>query len=832
MTDIDFDAIKRDYSMPEIASKGGLKLDANGHEFIGCCPFHGEKTPSFTMYPSQSGWRFHCFGCGAHGDNLDLVQELYQVSHREAAEIITGDDMSYKPVAKDFTFTKDAYHGYSIISPPEHAPPLLVGARTPPILNPKRLDSDGKPKVVTYTPKEVYPYRGKDGSLKGYVIRVEFDGRKITPGVWWTVNKEVGFTGWSHGKLPEPRLLYNLHMLVDRPQAQVLLVEGEKCADRANQVLGDKVVSVTWPGGGKSIAKVNWKYLKGRSVVVWPDNDVEGWRTTLGYCENGRWVKGIIELLHEAGAERVKVVHITRNERPDGWDIADAVDKDKLTGEHIGLIIRSQIQEWSADRMRSFKEREIENYAKGTTAQQDTSGVGQASGMEEGRQIEGPARSPRLESDERGEAGEADAAPQQTRQIRGFQISDDTWRQHLIMKADGDGLKPNSLQNYALLLQYEPRFANIFALNEFSKKVYLMRRPPWDVSGDLAKWTPRPTSDSDAVAAACWLEYCGMSPKVGDVEKVMLRVAAHNKFNPVTDKLDTLKWDGVKRLQEDKDAPGWLSYYLGADDTHINQIFGMKWLVGAVARAYQPGIKMDTMLILEGAQGLKKSTALRIIADAIAPNLFTDEMSDPSSKDAGMQMQGAWVVEIAELDAFRAAEVTTLKAWLARQVDRFRPPYGRLVAEFPRTCVFAGTVNPSGAGYLKDSTGNRRFWPVKCAAIDIDGLSRDAVQLWAEAVHCYRNGVQWWLEETEETLARFIQDQRYEEDPWSRLIKDSVIGKTHVRVVDVMKDLDIPKKDMNVFVNHRIAKYLQKQGWIRTKIDEETVFHKPEEELL
>lgn len=820
MTDIDFDKIKRDYSMPDIASKGGVELIRDGREWRASCPFHGENTPSFCIYEGQRGWTFHCFGCGAHGDNVDLAKHLYGVRERDAVEIITGQKIGNEPVRRDFTYAADPYAGYVITRPPADAPPIVAGKRTPPLLNPKRVE-DGHPKYVTYIPREVYAYRSRDGDLLGYVLRVEFDGRKITPGIWWTKNTETGFAGWSHGSLPSPRPLYNLHELYRRPQAQVLLVEGEKCADRAARVLGDKVAAVTWPGGGKSISKVEWRHLKGRSVLIWPDNDEEGWRSVMGYADNGRWTPGIVERLFDAEVGHVKIVHITASERPKGWDIADAVDKDGLNAAAISMIIKDRVQVWSRERFMRWKDQKLGK---------DENPVGEPdAGREEDADQDERDGSARLEGAQQRAPANSDGG---SRPARGFEINDETWRAHLIMTKDGDGLKGNSLQNYALLLQYEPRFRNIFALNEFARKVYLMRRPPWDMSGNLKTWTPRGATDSDSVAAACWLEYCGMSPKVSDVEKVILRVAMHNKFNPVTDRLEEIQWDGVKRLDVDEATPGWLTYYLGADDTLINTVFGMKWLVGAVARAYEPGCKMDTMMILEGAQGLRKSTALRTLADAIAPGLFTDEMSDPSSKDAGMQMQGAWIVEIAELDAFRAAEVTTLKAWLARQVDRFRPPFGRLVAEFPRSCVFAGTVNPSGSGYLKDSTGNRRFWPVKCAAIDISGLKRDAAQLWAEATHLYRDGVKWWLSEEEEALARHIQEQRYEEDPWSDLIQKNVTGRTRVKIHEIMHDMEMKPKDMNAFAQHRIAKHLQKNGWIRMRELDQTVYRKPEEELI
>jgi putative DNA primase/helicase len=162
------------------------------------------------------------------------------------------------------------------------------------------------------------------------VLRVEFDGRKITPGVWWTRNKDADFEGWSHGSFPSPRPLYGLDRLYDEPDRQVLIVEGEKCKDAADRLLSGsaRIVPVTWMGGGKSISKVRWKSLEGRSVVIWPDNDQEGWRTVMGYVgQRGAWVKGIVEYLFEAKVKRVKIIHITPDSREDGWDIADAEPK-------------------------------------------------------------------------------------------------------------------------------------------------------------------------------------------------------------------------------------------------------------------------------------------------------------------------------------------------------------------------------------------------------------------------------------------------------------------------------------------------------------------------
>jgi predicted P-loop ATPase len=149
-------------------------------------------------------------------------------------------------------------------------------------------------------------------------------------------------------------------------------------------------------------------------------------------------------------------------------------------------------------------------------------------------------------------------------------------------------------------------------------------------------------------------------------------------------------------------------------------------------------------------------------------------------------MQGVWIVEIAELDAMSRAEVSRIKAFLTRTTDRFRPPYGRYTVEVPRQCVFAGTVNFDT--YLRDETGNRRFWPLRCGTIDIDALARDRDQLWAEAVHRFRDGAIWWIDDPALlAVAREEQDRRYQADAWEDLIEHWLTHETR-RVSDGFTD--------------------------------------------
>jgi len=312
--------------------------------------------------------------------------------------------------------------------------------------------------------------------------------------------------------------------------------------------------------------------------------------------------------------------------------------------------------------------------------------------------------------------------------------------------------------NVIIALTSDPAFAGVLAFDEFAQEIVVRRPLPWD-SADAP--LPRPWEDADDIRTAEWLQLRGINVAPVVVGRAVGAVARELRIHPVRDWLDTLKWDGTPRIET------WTSTYLGAETSALHHTIGALWLISAVARIYRPGAKADHMLILEGPQGARKSTALKVLAGEA---WFTDELPEVGSKDAALHMQGIWIVEIAELDAIGRAEVSRIKAFLTRTTDRFRPPYGRYTVEVARQCVFAGTVNPDT--YLRDETGNRRFWPLRCGTIDIDALARDRDQLWAEAVHRFREGAIWWIEDPALLEdARQAQERRYQADAWDDLIE-------------------------------------------------------------
>ena len=325
------------------------------------------------------------------------------------------------------------------------------------------------------------------------------------------------------------------------------------------------------------------------------------------------------------------------------------------------------------------------------------------------------------------------------------------WRALLLMNRD---LKPKAiLANAITALREAPEWAGVLAFNEFSLGTVALKSAPWAGAAG-SEWT-----DHEDRLTANWLQHEGICVSVEIAGQAVQTAAKDRRFHPVREYLDSLKWDGTKRIDT------WLNLYLGTEPSDYTAAVGARWLVSAVARVFRPGAKADCCLILEGPQGSKKSTALKTIAG----EWFADEIAELGSKDAALQTRGVWIIELAELDSMTRGEVSKIKAFMSRGTDRFRPPYGKRLIESPRQCIFAGSVNHSA--YLRDETGGRRFWPVVCTRILVEDLARDRDQLWAEAVARFRGGAVWWLDSVElNRKAEQEQAERYESDPWDARI--------------------------------------------------------------
>lgn len=374
------------------------------------------------------------------------------------------------------------------------------------------------------------------------------------------------------------------------------------------------------------------------------------------------------------------------------------------------------------------------------------------------------------------------------------------WAKNLLLSASG-APKP-LLANAITALRDCPSWQGALSYDAFSMQTVLERAPPWemDVEWDVRAWTPQ-----DDLLAADWMQRQSIGINVATMAQAVEAVARDRQCHPVIDYLDGLQHDGEIR------SKGWLTKYLGADQSPYHDQVGRAMLVAAVARIYDPGCKVDTVPILEGPQGARKSTAIKALFDP----WFTDEIADLASKDSAMQTRGVWGIEISELDAMSRTEVSRIKAFLSRTTDRFRPPYGNRIIESHRTCVFWGSTNSDD--YLKDATGGRRFWPIKVRKIDVDGLLRDRDQLWAEAKKLYDAGVHWWL--TGADVMREAEDQqrdRYVGDPWDAAIERYVRDELDVTVEKVLRDgLGIDLVRCTQIEMNRVARSLRTLGYVR-----------------
>lgn len=371
----------------------------------------------------------------------------------------------------------------------------------------------------------------------------------------------------------------------------------------------------------------------------------------------------------------------------------------------------------------------------------------------------------------------------------------DEWKEHLICNDKGSP-RP-LLANCTIALRNAPQWRDVLGFNEFSLTVAAIRETPW---GRTGTWT-----DNDDRLAAEWLQNNGIHVSVEVAGQAAQTAANERRFHPVREYLRRIEWDGKKR------AATWLRDYLGVEDSNYSWAIAERFLVSAVARIFQPGGKVDTCLILEGPQGIQKSTALRVIAEP----WFSDEIADLGTKDASLQCAGVWLIELSELDSMSKSDVAKIKAFMSRNTDRFRPPYGRRIVESPRQCVFAGSVNHSA--YLRDETGGRRFWPVHCGKIDIPKLKEDRDQLWAEAVSLFDAGRPWWLDSEELVRAASIeQEARYDGDPWDELVSNWAAMRQDVSVSEVLAEcIEKAKGQWTQTDKNRVARCLRAAGWER-----------------
>ena len=619
-------------------------------------------------------------------------------------------------------------------------------------------------------PTAVWTYHGLDGAPLGYVARYLEKGKKSYR--QWSYGRIEGDKAdrWDAKHFSKPRPLFNVHMAVANPGAQLVFVEGEKCAAAAQAVLTRQVV-LTWPGGANAVKHIDLAPLqgrlaqatpKGRQAYLWPDADDPGRKA----------MQTIGEVLFIQGYE-VMVVEV--NDRPAGWDCADAIAE----GISLPHFIRDNAKPYLAPRVDSIlPEEPPQTPTKIHQEPPEQTGVPEIFLTEEMRLL-------------RGKAGLEPLVPQETWRI------DDWVRAGLLLK---QSMPVANVSNISLVL-------DITHKGEIWYDEFLDQVLTWDADRVHSRqWT----DDDDTMMLIHIQRTCGIyMARMSDVGRAVQAFARKDIRNQLQDWLAALEWDGIPRIDnffhEVCTAPG---------TPYVSQV-SRNFFISLVARAMRPGCKVDNMVVLEGPQGRGKSTMLEILGGP----WYSIMRTSPSSKDFEITLKGKWLIEIAEMDSFGRSEVATVKRTLSTATDRYRNPYAVHASDHPRRSVFAGSTNQST--WLSDETGARRFWPITCGPINIRAARENRQQYFAEAMKAFEDGATWW--EVNAEAAKVETDKRYEEDPWQPHIEEKLLGRLSVSTATLLDALEIPVQFQDKKAQMRVAKVLTHLGWAQKPIwDPET----------
>lgn len=573
-------------------------------------------------------------------------------------------------------------------------------------------------------PQRVWCYRDAERNVLGYIYRfATSDGGKEHLPLTWCYNEKTGKHDWHWMQWTEPRPLYGLDRLAEMPEAWVLLVEGEKCADAPVELLPHAVI-VSWPGGSKAVDKVDWSPLAGRNIYAWADCDAQRERLTKEERDAGLdplsksylpeekqpGMKAMLQirahLLALDPTTKFKLVDIPApGEKPDGWDVADAIDAGMSAVALSGFVMSTRHEVPGGE---SAEEKQPHTPNSAT-------------------------------------AGEVEKRP--------------TWHDYLLRK-NGDLVA--CLANVYDILANDEKWKGVLAFDEFGQRVVKLKKPPYfEKNGSLGEWDAQ-----DDARTAMWVTRAyrlNISP--GLAAEAVENQARNNIINPPKDWLKNLTWDGEKRVDT------WMRDHMGVPLTEYTKRVARWFVMGMVKRVFEPGCQFDYCLVLEGPQGRKKSSAFAVLGG----DWFGDTDLDLHNKDSMSALRGKMLYEFSEMGSVAKAEATRQKSFLTRRVDEYRPVYGRREIRVPRSVVFCGTTNEWE--WNKDPTGGRRFWPVEVAEqIDVDGLRTARDQLFAEAVVMVEEGLRCYP-----TLAE--QEKLFDPEQLRRIVQESYVDALHDQVM-------------------------------------------------
>jgi predicted P-loop ATPase len=376
----------------------------------------------------------------------------------------------------------------------------------------------------------------------------------------------------------------------------------------------------------------------------------------------------------------------------------------------------------------------------------------------------------------------------------------------------------STLSNGIMILTQCPKAGGCFYLNEFTAEIEI-QSPFWHRGIER-----RPITDDDLINARVHLEQRGINLPKQSVADVVRKCATMAPYHPIKDFLSGSNWDGIERIHR------LFPEYFGSDDNAYTTGISSKWLISAVARIFRPGCKVDTMVVLEGSQGRGKSTAIQALFGAkhtgeVASNIWS------TPKRVLELTAGKWAIELAEMESVANAKSRSqMKAAITTASDRDRLAYGSTMTERPRQFIFVGTCNPEpGAEWHHDHTGGRRFWPVRVGAIDIDAIYKDRTQLWAEAVHYFRHGTNWWIDDDVLKAAQEAEmSDRLATEPYAEMIErnSEIAALRTITATEACRLLGLTP-EQQAKQCRSVGRGLKELGWVQTRTMTGRVWHNP-----
>lgn len=849
---IDFKALARDLRerardvLPSWLPAGRFR----GREFV-VGSVQGEAGDSLSVNWTTGAWKDFATADLKGGDLLSLFAAINNVSMSEAARLLGAEGYSDPEKAKG-PLPKVEKARKKIVAP---AP---KSAGIPPCVTSIKDNATGKWNSATAS--TVWIYRDAAGLMLGAVARYDLpyatevvggetvyiweDGRrkgkkpKIHKPWTWQIDGN-GKGAWRTGSWEAPRPMYGLDDLAARPTQPVLLVEGEKCADAARMLM-PQYVCMSWPGGSGGYTYVDFTPLKGRKILLWPDADDIG--------VSVMWAIGY-KLLRICPS--VKII-IPGADLPDGWDVADAIKQEgfnSVDGDARWQFFKA----WALPLIQELKEdfsdglpNEEEQSGTGTEEDQRGDDVGADVDRRElaGEAGEGNSRQEAAAEapHARGDAGESrrpvakrsrkisDRASKDSPATGGTdrlaeKPSDEVappprlrreiyWSQWRFDVSPGNGTPLQNLSNAVATLEQDPDWKGRIWYDTFLQRIQVQTEP---------KVAARNWQDFDDINLTLYMQRTIGLTKISKetVAMAVVQVAMSNLRNCVTDWLDGLKWDGVERMGH------FFEDHFGADASVYTRAVSRNFWMSVVARAYMPGCKQDYMVVLEGGQGKKKSTACAAIA---SEPWFVISLASIDTNEFFKVLEGKLIVEIGELEAFNSkGEMNRVKNVVSCPKDVYRGSYERHVVDHYRQCVFIGTTNRSD--WNKDDTGARRFWPIHTRGeIDLDAIRAGREQLYAEAVSKLKvvsldperqpslvgarveAGADWWMIPVAE--AEVEQEKRFDEDSWRPYVEDFIGLRQEVRTGEILVDaLKVDVGKIKRADEMRVGSVLRSLGW-------------------